>query len=114
MDKQEFTKLAEAATQHVFENAYVPAFIKRCNEYGVTFNSDEDVALALQNVATIKAAEGAKAPSTASNIHKQASAALAGITGTNKTAADKDLATIQDIPVSDETLQAASFLAALE
>lgn len=79
-DVQEFEKAAAV----LLEEVYLPAFIKRCSELGITFKDDEDLAAALENVVTIKAAE-AQIPETQS-LHKQANVALKGLMNTTEEA----------------------------
>lgn len=81
---QEFEKAAAV----ILSEVYMPAFIKRCSELGITFNDEDDLVAALENVATLKAAE--ESLPEAQSLHKQANLALKNLINNGNDNSDED------------------------
>jgi len=68
---------ATAAQRVLFEDVYLPAFVEKCAQHGVTFPDEESVQAALESVTMLKGAEA----SEQSSIAKSAAADLRSALG---------------------------------
>lgn len=68
----EMEKVAEA----LFNNVYLPAFIKRCSAKGIEFSSEDELVAALQNAAILKSAEEQNKQEKSASLHKTANSLL--------------------------------------
>lgn len=66
-----------AAQRILFEDVYLPSFVEKCAQHGITFPDEESVQAALESVAMLKGAEA----SEQSGIAKSAAADLRSALG---------------------------------
>ena len=66
----------EQAGGLLFDDVYVPAFLKQCAARQVSFSNEAELATALQNVLLIKSAEAEQVQNSNNSLHKNANVAL--------------------------------------
>lgn len=107
------------ASQTVFETVYLPVFMKRAAEHGISFSSPDELQLALQNVVMVRQAEAQSA--AVPDLHKQANAGLrklmklpdTSVLDATKTAANSVGEVLNALPSDDvDALEKASALLA--
>ena len=90
----------EAAQATIFENVYVPSFVKSCAERGINFETEEDLVNALESVAVVKQAMAAQ--NSVSPVIKQAAMDLRKAAGMEEIVEN----TVQDHEVTDKIAEA--------
>ena len=64
------------AQEVLTQNVYVPAFIEKCAERGVQFNSEEELIQALETVALLKQSQAQQSGSLIKSAHDDLCAAM--------------------------------------
>lgn len=74
-------KTIEQAGETLFDEVYVPTFMKQCADRGLAISTQEELEMALQNALLLKSAETTEAQRASGNLHKTANLALRGFFG---------------------------------
>lgn len=82
-------KVAQAGDV-LFDEVYVPAFVKRCAEQGIAFSSGDQLKLALDTALRLKEAQAAQVEESNENIHKAANLAIRHMMGEDVDAVEKE------------------------
>jgi len=114
----ETTQPIEQAGEVLFDSVYVPSFLKRCSDMGITYANDDELVAALQNVLMLKVAEANSSQNNSGeNMHKTANLMLRNAFGEDveKTASDNANAsyvaeTIKTVAANEDVRLAAALL----
>ena len=84
---------SQEAEQMLFQQVYLPTFVKACADQGIAVNTEEDFAAALQAITILKTAEAEQT----TNIAKSATADLMAVAGIQEPAMPKMAASVDEI-----------------
>jgi hypothetical protein len=85
-------KKVEQASELLFDQVYVPAFLKQCKAEGIDFSDPAELRMALQSTLILKSAEAEQNAKVNGSLHKTANLKLREMVGEDVAATEKEAA----------------------